>query len=73
MQHLGISGAAIASSLAEGGSFIILCIYMWMKIDKIKYGLRTVYDGQLLIAVLKLSVWSMFHAFISVAPGSCFL
>lgn len=72
MQHLGISGAAIASSLAEGGSFITLCIYMWIKIDKIKYGLRTVYDGQLLIAVLKLSVWSMFHAFISVAPWFLF-
>ena len=72
MQHLGISRAAIASSLAEGGSFITLCIYMWIKIDKIKYGLRTVYDGQLLIAVLKLSVWSMFHAFISVAPWFLF-
>ena len=72
MQHLGISGAAIASSLAEGGSFITLCIYMWIKIDKIKYGLRTVYDGQLLIAVLKLSVWSMFHAFIRVAPWFLF-
>ena len=72
MQHLGISGAAIASSLAKGGSFITLCIYMWIKIDKIKYGLRTVYDGQLLIAVLKLSVWSMFHAFISVAPWFLF-
>ena len=72
MQHLGISGAAIASSLAEGGSFITLCIYMWIKTDKIKYGLRTVYDGQLLIAVLKLSVWSMFHAFISVAPWFLF-
>ena len=72
MQHLGISGAAIASSLAEGGSFITLCIYMWIKIDKITYGLRTVYDGQLLIAVLKLSVWSMFHAFISVAPWFLF-
>ena len=72
MQHLGISGAAIASSLAEGGSFITLCIYMWIKTDKIKYGLRTVYDGQLLIAVLKLSVWSMSHAFISVAPWFLF-
>ena len=45
---------------------------MWIKTDKIKYGLRTVYDGQLLIAVLKLSVWSMFHAFISVAPWFLF-
>ena len=72
MQHLGISGAAIASSLAEGGSFITLCIYMWIKTDKIKYGLRTVYDGQLLIAVLKLSVWRMSHAFISVAPWFLF-
>ena len=72
IHNLGISGAAIASSLAEGGAFITLCIYMWMKIDKVKYGLRTVYDGQLLLSVLKLSVWSMFHAFVSVAPWFLF-
>ncbi len=69
---LGISGAAIASSLAEMGSFAILCIYMWKKIDKQKYGLKFVYDGRVLVAVLKLSVWSMLHAFISVAPWFLF-
>ena len=69
---LGISGAAIASSLAEMGSLMVIGIYMWMKIDKLKYELKPVYDGQLLLKVLKLSVWSMFHAFISVAPWFLF-
>ncbi len=70
--NLGISGAAIASSLAEVGSFVILCIYMWRKTDKVKYGLKPVYDGGLLMKVLNLSVWSMLHAFISVAPWFLF-
>ena len=69
---LGISGAAIASSLAEMGSLIVLCIYTGAKIDKEKYGLKPVYDGRLLIKVLNLSVWSMLHAFISVAPWFLF-
>lgn len=70
---LGISGAAIASSLAEMGSLVMLLFYVWLKIDKGKYGLKPVYDGKLLVDVLSLSVWSMLHAFISVARGSCFL
>ena len=70
--ELGISGATIASSLAEMGSLIVLCIYTGAKIDKEKYGLKPVYDGQLLIKVLNLSVWSMLHAFISVAPWFLF-
>lgn len=69
---LGISGAAIASSLAEMGSLIVLCIYIGVKIDKEKYGLEPVYDRRLLIKVLNLSVWSMLHAFISVAPWFLF-
>ena len=69
---LGISGAAIASSLAEMGSLVVLCIYTRAKIDKEKYGLEPVYDGRLLIKVLNLSVWSMLHAFISVAPWFLF-
>ena len=67
-RELGISGAAIASSLAEIGSFMMLSFYMWIRLDKEKYGLRPVYNGNLLIKVLKLSIWSMLHAFISVAP-----
>lgn len=69
---LGISGAAIASSLAEVGSLVMLCIYVRIKIDRAKYGLNPVYDGRLLVKVLRLSVWSMLHAFISVAPWFLF-
>ncbi|WP_195655849.1 MATE family efflux transporter [Bacteroides sp. 1001136B_160425_E2] len=70
--NLGISGAAMASSLAEFGAFAILLLYMWVKIDKVKYGLKVVYDGKLLMKLLRLSVWSMLHAFISVAPWFLF-
>lgn len=70
--NLGISGAAMASSLAELGVFVILLLYMWTKIDKVKYGLKIVYDRKLLMNLLRLSVWSMLHAFISVAPWFLF-
>lgn len=69
---LGIAGAAMASTLAEMGSCVMLVIYLWGKIDKVKYGLKPVLDGSLLIKVLNLSVWSMFYAFISVAPWFLF-
>jgi len=70
--NLGISGAAMASSLAEFGAFIVLLLYMWVRVDKVKYGLKVVYDGKLLIKLLRLSVWSMLHSFISVAPWFLF-
>ena len=35
-RELGISGAAIASSLAEMGSFMMLSFYMWIRLDKRK-------------------------------------
>lgn len=69
---LGISGSAIASSLAEAGSFLMLLLYMWKKTDKVKYGLQTVYDGKLLKRLFRLSVWSMLHSFISMAPWFLF-
>lgn len=69
---LGITGAALASSLAEAGSFLLLCLYLRKKIDRLQYGLTPVYDGRLLREVLKVSVWSMWHAFISVAPWFLF-
>ena len=50
----------------------MLLFYVWLKIDKGKYGLKPVYDGKLLVDVLSLSVWSMLHAFISVAPWFLF-
>lgn len=57
--NLGISGAAMASSLAEFGAFIVLLLYMWVRVDKVKYGLKVVYDGKVLIKLLRISVWSM--------------
>ena len=68
----GIAGSAIASTLAEMVSLIILLIYMWRKIDKNKYGLQPVVDGKLLKRLFYLSVWSMLHSFISMAPWFLF-
>ena len=70
--RLGISGAAMASSLAEMGSFLILLFYLRTKINSLKYGLQTVYDPKLLSKLFHLSVWSMLHAFISVVPWFLF-
>ena len=70
--NLGISGAAMASSLAEFGAFLVLLAYMRMGVNKIKYRLKFVYDRKLLAKLLDLSVWSMLHAFISVAPWFLF-
>lgn len=68
----GISGAAIASTIAEMGSFSILSFYMYKKIEWKKYGLKPQFESRLLGKVLKLSVWSMLHAFISVVPWFLF-
>ena len=70
--NLGISGAAMASSLAEAGSLLILVIYVFLQMNKENWGLRLVYDGKLLKSLFHLSVWSMVHAFISVAPWFLF-
>ena len=63
--NLGISGAAMASLL-------ILVIYVFLQMNKENWGLRLVYDGKLLKSLFHLSVWSMMHAFISVAPWFLF-
>lgn len=67
-----ISGAALASTLAEAASLVVLLFCIWVKVDKSKYGLTPVYDGKLLKKIWQLSVWSMLHAFISVAPWLLF-
>lgn len=66
--RLGISGAALASTLSELSFLIVFLVYIFREVDKRQYGLRPVYDGRLLLRLLHLSVWSMMHAFISVAP-----
>ncbi len=70
--NLGISGAAMASSLAEAGSLLILVIYVFLQMNKENWGLRLVYNGKLLKSLFHLSLWSMMHAFISVAPWFLF-
>lgn len=69
---LGIKGAAIASSLAELVSLLTYLIYLLTKVERHKYGLFCIFDKRLLIDVLKMSVWSMMHSFISVAPWFLF-
>ena len=68
----GISGAAVASLLAEASSLLILVIYVFLQMNKENWGLRLVYDGKLLKSLFHLSVWSMMHAFISVIPWFLF-
>ena len=46
--------------------------HMWRKIDKNKYGLQPIFDGKLLKRLFYLSVWSMLHSFISMAPWFLF-
>jgi putative efflux protein, MATE family len=70
--RLGISGAAIASSLAEGSALVVLSAYMRRKTDKLHYGLKPAFHKQTLTDILKLSIWSMLHTFISVFPWFIF-
>lgn len=69
---LGIAGAAIASAVAELCSLAVLLFRVWGDRDKSRYGLRCTPDLKVLGAVLRISVWSMFQSFISVAPWFLF-
>ena len=66
-----IKGKHIPRNLTYG-ALIILLIHMWRKIDKNKYGLQPIFDGKLLKRLFYLSVWSMLHSFISMAPWFLF-
>jgi putative MATE family efflux protein len=67
-----IAGAAIASSFAEACSLVVLAICVSHKMDKRLYGLSWRFDKGVLLHVCHVSVWSMFHSFISVAPWFLF-
>lgn len=68
----GIAGAAMASSLAELCSLLVLLVYVHGYMDKSQYGLHCRFDGNILGKVFRISVWSMFQSFISVAPWFLF-
>ena len=69
---LGISGAAMASTISELGGLFVLVIYTRFKIDKRHYGLFPVFNQRLMGQLFRLSVWSMMHSFISVTPWFLF-
>lgn len=69
---LGISGAAIGSSLAELVGLLFMIVYMWQHVDKKRYGLRAVFDIKLSLHLLNISVWTMVRSFFCIAPWFLF-
>lgn len=69
---LGISGAAIGSSLAELVGLLFLILYMWKHVDRKHYGLRAVFDLNLSLHLLSISVWTMVRSFFCIAPWFLF-
>lgn len=69
---LGITGAALASTLSELISLIVFILYTFLKVDRRKYGFTPVFCRNTFREVMHLSVWSMMHLFISVAPWLLF-
>ena len=69
---LGITGAALASTLSELISLGIFTVYTLIKVDRHKYGFSPVFHWHTLKEVLRISVWSMMHSFTSVAPWLLF-
>jgi len=70
--QLGISGAAIGSSLAELTGLIFLVFYMRRKVDKETYGLSPAFDFKISLHLLKISVWTMIRSFFCIAPWFLF-
>ena len=69
---LGISGAAMGSSLAELVGLLFLILYMWKRIDKKRYRLRASFDLGLSLHLLNISVWTMVRSFFCIAPWFLF-
>lgn len=69
---LGISGAAIGSSLAGLVGLLFLVLYMRKHIDKKRYGLHAVFDIKLSFHLLNISVWTMVRSFFCIAPWFLF-
>lgn len=70
--RLGISGAAIGSSLAGLVGLLFLILYMWKHVDKKRYGLRLAFDFKLSLHLLKISIWTMVRSFFCIAPWFLF-
>jgi len=70
--RLGISGAAMGSSLAGLVGLLFLIFYMWKHTDKKRYGIRAVFDFKLSLHLLNISVWTMVRSFFCIAPWFLF-
>ena len=72
--EMGIAGAAIASSVAEGVSVLFFVIYTWRKVDWRKYNLFSLkrLSFPLLGHILSVSGWTMIQSFISVTTWFIF-
>lgn len=70
--QLGISGAAIGSSLAELVGLLFLILYMRKYTDIKQYGFRAVFDREISIHLLNISVWTMVRSFFCIAPWFLF-
>lgn len=70
--RLEISGAAIASSLAQLVGLLFLIVYMWRRIDKKRYGIHVVFDLKLSLHLLSISIWTMIRQFFCIAPWFLF-
>lgn len=74
MPALGITGAAIGSSLAELVSVLFFIIYTYRKIDYKKYGLNrfTGFQGGTLKRIFNVSLWTMLQNGISMSTWFLF-
>lgn len=71
---LGISGAAIGSSISEGVSMLFYIIYTRNKINWRKYALFNLssFNPKLLSGILNISVWTMIQSFLAMATWFLF-
>ncbi len=71
---LGITGAAIGSTLAEGVSLLFFILYTWKQVDCRKYGLDRLptFSWKTLGNILSVSIWTMIQNVISLSTWLIF-
>ena len=74
LPEMGIAGAALGSSLAEGVSLLFFIVYTRRRIDLRKYGLDRVprFCSGVLRRMLSVSLWTMIQNFFSLATWFLF-
>lgn len=72
--QMGIAGAAIASVVAEVVSLLYFIVYVFIKVDVLKYGLFPLpaFNFRLIARILNVSVWMMIQYFLTIATWFLF-